>query len=74
MKALVFDKSKNSWENSKGFEMVDIPEPVLDGSKNPQDAISVIVKIKYAAVCGSDKNFWNRTAFKDMINDSLARE
>lgn len=74
MKTLVFDKSKNIWEKSKGFEMVDIPEPVLDEKKNPQDAISVIVKIKYAGVCGSDKNLWHRTAFKDMIHDSLARE
>ncbi len=29
MKALVFDKSKTDWETSRGFELVDAPEPVL---------------------------------------------
>ena len=30
MKALVFDKSKFDWESSRGFELINIPEPVLD--------------------------------------------
>ena len=30
MKALIFDKSKETWETSRGFELVEIPEPVLD--------------------------------------------
>ncbi len=74
MKALVFDTSKNTWETSKGFELVDIAEPVLDEAKNPADAIAVVIKMKYAGVCGSDKNLWNRTAFRDLLHDSLAKE
>lgn len=48
--------------------------PILDEAKNPEDALSVIVKVKYAGVCGSDRGLWHRTAFKDMVHDSLARE
>lgn len=29
MKALIFDKSKSDWETSRGFELVDVSEPVL---------------------------------------------
>lgn len=74
MKALVFDRSKNIWDKSVGFEMLELPKPFLDEKKNPEDATSVIIKLKYAGVCGSDKNLWYRTAFKDMIHDSLDRE
>ncbi len=71
MKALVFDKSKSDWETSKGFELVDIPEPVLDEKKNPSDADYVIIKVHYAGVCGTDKGIWNRQAFRDAILNSI---
>ncbi|MBI3232342.1 MAG: hypothetical protein HYZ51_04670 [Candidatus Doudnabacteria bacterium] len=29
MKALVFNKAIADWQTSRGFELVDIPEPVL---------------------------------------------
>ena len=74
MKALIFNKEHNGWENTRGFEMVDIPEPVLDEKNLADDASAVVVKMKYAGVCGSDKGLWNRTAFKDLVHDSLARE
>ena len=61
MKALVFDKSKTDWETSKGFDLVNIPEPVL--GKGDEDKI--IIKVHYAGVCGTDKGIWNRQAFKD---------
>lgn len=48
--------------------------PVLDEANNPADATSVIVKMKYAGVCGSDRGLWYRTAFKDLFHDSLERE
>ncbi len=74
MKALTIDIKQQKWEDSKGFELVDMPEPVLDEQKSPADANSVIIKMHYAGVCGSDKGLWNRTAFRDLVHDSLARE
>jgi len=71
MKALIFDKSKENWETSKGFELVDIPEPVLDEKKNPADADYVIIKVHYAGVCGTDKGIWNRQAFRDAILNTI---
>jgi len=74
IKALTFDAKKDGWEKSKGFVMRDVSMPVLDEKKNLEDALSVIVKIKYAGVCGSDRGLWYRKAFKDMVLSSLARE
>jgi threonine 3-dehydrogenase len=74
MKALIFDKSKYDWETSKGFELVDIPEPVLDEAKNPGDADYVIMKVHYAGVCGTDRGIWNRQAFRDAILNSIDNE
>ncbi len=54
--------------------MRDVPMPVLDEKKNPEDALSVILKMRYAGVCGSDRGLWYRTAFKDMVQSSLQRE
>ena len=71
MKALVFDKSKYDWESSKGFELVDIPEPTLDEKANPADADYVIMKVHYAGVCGTDKGIWNRQAFRDAILNTI---
>ena len=63
-----------AWEGSRGFVMRDVPMPVLDEKKNPEDALSVILKMRYAGVCGSDRGLWYRTAFKDMVQSSLQRE
>ncbi len=70
MKALVFDKSKYDWETSKGFELVDIPEPVLGEG----DEDKIILKVYYAGVCGTDRGIWNRQAFKDAILNSIDAE
>lgn len=70
MKALVFDKSKYDWETSKGFELVDIPEPVLGEG----DEDKIILKVHYAGVCGTDKGIWNRQAFKEQILSSIDKE
>jgi threonine 3-dehydrogenase len=67
MKALIFDKSKFDWDNSKGFEKVEIPQPVLD--KNDED--KVILKVLYAGVCGTDRGIWYRQAFKEAILGSI---
>ncbi|PIY96748.1 MAG: theronine dehydrogenase [Candidatus Kerfeldbacteria bacterium CG_4_10_14_0_8_um_filter_42_10] len=72
--ALTFDLKEDSWENSQGFFKRDIPIPTLNEKKNPLDAVSVILKIKYAGVCGSDRGIWHRNSFKDMIQNSLEKE
>lgn len=72
--ALTFDINKDGWEKSKGFIKKEIPLPVLDEKKNPEDGLSVILKIKYAGVCGTDRGIWQRQAFKDLIHDSLKKE
>jgi threonine 3-dehydrogenase len=74
MKALIFDKSKTDWQTSKGFELVDVPEPVLDEKENAGDSEYVIMKVHYAGVCGTDKGIWNRVAFKDAILNSIDQE
>jgi threonine 3-dehydrogenase len=74
IRALTFDSKKDGWDTSRGFIMRDVPMPVLDEEKNKEDALSVILKIKYAGVCGSDRGLWYRNAFKDMVHDSLAKE
>ncbi|MEK7162130.1 MAG: alcohol dehydrogenase catalytic domain-containing protein [Patescibacteria group bacterium] len=70
MKALVFDKSKYDWETSKGFELVEIPEPVLGAG----DEDKIILKVAYAGVCGTDRGIWNRQAFKEQILNSIDAE
>jgi threonine 3-dehydrogenase len=70
MKALIFDKSKFNWETSRGFELVDIPEPVLGEG----DEDKIILKVHYAGVCGTDRGIWNRQAFKDAILNSIDAE
>lgn len=70
MKALVFDKSKSDWADSSGFDLVDAPKPVL----GPKDGKQVIIRVRYAGVCGTDKGIWKRAVFKDQILHSLAGE
>ncbi len=70
MKALIFDKNKTNWETSRGFELVDVPEPVLGVG----DEDKIIIKVAYAGVCGTDKGIWNRQAFKDAVLSSIDAE
>jgi threonine 3-dehydrogenase len=74
IKALTLDVKKDGWEKSRGFVMRDVPMPVLNEKKNKADATSVILKIRYAGVCGSDRGIWYRNAWKDGMHDSLKRE
>src|SRR3989344_5272536 len=73
IKALTLDVKKDGWKKT-GFVMRSVPMPVLDEKKNPSDATSVILKIRYAGVCGSDRGIWYRTAWKDWIHSSLKKE
>jgi len=71
MQALVIDTSNEPWESSRGFTKTDLEMPVLDEANNPSDASSVIVKMKFAGVCGSDRGLWHRAAFKDLFLQGL---
>jgi threonine 3-dehydrogenase len=74
MWALVFDRSRDDWEGTKGLRKVQVPVPVLDETKDPADADSAIVKVLYTGFCGSDRGIWFRNSFKSMIYDSLDEE
>ncbi len=67
MQALIFDKSKTDWESSQGFELADIPEPVLGAG----DDDKIIIKVHYAGVCGTDRGIWYRQAFKEAILNTI---
>ena len=74
MKALIFDTKLGSWETTRGFELADVPEPVLNESVNSADADKVILKVHYAGICGTDRGIWNRVAFRDQILGSIQAE
>ncbi len=74
MWALVFDRSKDVWEKSKGLRKVRVPVPAFDEKNDPLDAERVIIKVLYSGVCGSDKGIWFRNAFKEKIFSSLDHE
>jgi len=70
MKALVFDNTKGGWENTHGLWQVDMPEPVMTAS----DEENVIVKMRYAGFCGSDRGIWSRSSFGPLIQSTLQKE
>ncbi len=74
MWALTFDKAREPWETSKGLVKERVPVPVLDERVDSSDGSRVIVKVKFAGFCGSDRGIWTRKAFGDMILGSLADE
>lgn len=74
MKALVIDTAEKPWDQTKGFELRDLERPTLDEANNPADAASVIIRLKYAGVCGSDRGLWYRNAFKDQFHEALERD
>lgn len=74
MKALVFDTTLGSWDQTRGFELQDVPVPVLDEKKDPSDADKVLLKVHYAGICGTDRGIWNRAAFRDVILGSMEAE
>ena len=72
--ALTFDTKSDEWDKSRGFVLRNVSVPVLNEKKIPRDATTVLVKIQYAGVCGTDRGIWNRQVFYDLIHDSLERE
>ena len=68
IQALTLDLQQDGWSNSRGFVKREVPQPTLTN-----DA-SVILKIRFAGLCGSDRGIWNRAAFSEMFQQSLAKE
>ena len=67
MWALVFDRSRDDWDSSKGFRKQLVAKPTLREAEDPLDSENVIVKVLYTGVCGSDRGIWFRDSFKTMI-------
>ena len=74
MTALVYDRAQGAWEDTRGLRKVQVPTPRLDPESDPRDAAAVIVRVKYAGFCGSDRGIWFRKSFKQMIHGSLHAE
>lgn len=71
MTALTFDTQRDGWDTSTGMVKDRVPVPSFDPEV---DHASVLIKVKYAGFCGSDRGIWWRKAFGDMIQGSLAEE
>lgn len=74
MLALTFDRNRESWDSSTGLVLEEVERPYLDIAKDAGDRSSVIIKVRYAGFCGSDRGIWWRKAFGDMIESSLNEE
>ena len=70
MLALTFDRERDGWNRSTGLVKERVARPTLGAG----DARSVLIRVKYAGFCGSDRGIWWRKAFGDMIEGSLADE
>jgi threonine 3-dehydrogenase len=69
--ALVYDRARQQWDQSKGLLMERVAEPVLDEARDHRDATMALIRPRFAGFCGSDRGIWFRNAFRDMIYDSL---
>lgn len=68
MSALTFDTVRDGWDRSTGMVKDRVPVPTIGA---PDE---VLIRVKYAGFCGSDRGIWWRKAFGDMIGGSLAQE
>jgi threonine 3-dehydrogenase len=74
MKALVYDRTRDPWEASRGLRMASVEAPTLDEARDFRDAHMALIRPRIAGFCGSDRGIWFRRAFKDMIYESLDRD
>jgi threonine 3-dehydrogenase len=74
MNALVYDRTQDSWETSKGLRKEDVPTPTLDENADFHDGYNALIRPRFTGFCGSDRGIWFRRAFKDMIYESLDAE
>jgi threonine 3-dehydrogenase len=70
MKALIYDNTKGGWAGTRGMWLSDIEKPTL----SPGETESVIVKMKYAGFCGSDRGIWARQSFGELIESRLQKD
>lgn len=70
MTALTFDRVRDGWGRSTGLVKDRVGVPHLEASEREH----VLIKVKYAGFCGSDRGIWWRKAFGDMIEGSLEEE
>jgi len=73
MWALTYDRN-DDWDTTRGLKKIRMPVPVIDEKANPGDIDQVLIKVKYAGFCGSDRGIWFRKAFGPAIINSLERE
>lgn len=74
MKALILPVNRNNWSTTKGYELADVPAPILDESRDPADANRVLLEPIYSGVCGTDKGIWFRKAFREGILSHLEQD
>jgi len=74
MKALVIDRKRHPWNETVGYFLEDTPTPVLNEKKNPADSDHVLIKMKLAGICGTDRSIWHRKAFQESIAQTLQQE
>ncbi|MCH8986553.1 zinc-binding dehydrogenase [Patescibacteria group bacterium] len=72
--ALTFDTKLDEWNLSTGFVQRSNLMPLIDEKKNSSDAVSALIKVQYAGVCGTDRGIWHRQVFRELIHDSLLQE
>ena len=68
MLALTYDRLRDGWTTSTGMIKERIPVPQIVAPDQ------VLIRVKYAGFCGSDRGIWWRKSFQDMIEGSLAEE
>jgi threonine 3-dehydrogenase len=71
MRALTFDSAREDWDGSTGMVMEQVAVPEL---QTGADQSCVIVKVKYAGFCGTDRGIWGRKSMGDVILGSLNDE
>jgi threonine 3-dehydrogenase len=70
MRALTFDRSRESWDSSRGMVLERVPRPRLEGVR---DRSKVVIRVRYAGFCGTDRGIWARKSMTDMVLGSLDR-
>mgnify|MGYP000400668998 CR=1 FL=1 len=70
MRALTFDRTRENWETSRGMVLEQVPRPTLEGGR---DRSKVVIKVRYAGFCGTDRGIWHRKSMTDMVLGSLER-
>jgi threonine 3-dehydrogenase len=74
MPALVYDRVRDPWEESRGLRVEEVDRPQFNTSEDYRDDQRVLIQPLFAGFCGSDRGIWFRRAFKDMIYGSLDQE